>query len=304
MTVVKQSFKVAVNPQHNRIKNIEFNPELVSEFLEDLEDISSQQLENVAFMRFHVAKKFREIFGEDIVQALKNILHDRSTGGFTIGLDNYLTDFASFLKISTAVAYSIGISNFDDMSGEYYAVFDVKHSYDSDTNLRKAYRNLELHTDGVFVNEVTDWLLMMKIKEEHAEGGESRFLHIDDWEDLNKYLKHSLSSHKFKYTYAHRKSKNITDVVYDPIFYKKDNQVCMRYNDQCTFPETEEQAEYLKEISESIEKSPGTKSVELPVGHFVVLNNHFWLHGREPFKENKQLFRQLMRQRGIFNKNV
>lgn len=225
-----------------------------SQFFEEVANVSSQQLENVAFIRFHVAKALRESLGAELTQMLKQTLHDRATGGFTIGLSDYVQDFDSFLKFSTAVAYSVGISNFDDMSGEYYAVFDVKHSFDSDTNLRKAYRNLELHTDGVFMNEVTDWLLMMKLKEQHAEGGESRFLHIEDWEDAGKFQKHPLASHKFKYTYAHRKSKNITDVVYDSVFYKKDNQICMRFNDQCTFPETEEQAEYLREISESVEK--------------------------------------------------
>ena len=39
------------------------------------------------------------------------------------------------------------------MTGKYYARFHVKHSDSSDSYLRKAYRNLDLHTDGTFVKE-------------------------------------------------------------------------------------------------------------------------------------------------------
>ena len=39
---------------------------------------------------------------------------------------------------------------------------------------------------------------------------------------------------------------------------------------------------------------------KLPVGSSVVANNYFWLHGRKPFKENKELSRELLRIRGSF----
>jgi len=38
----------------------------------------------------------------------------------------------------------------------------------------------------------------------------------------------------------------------------------------------------------------------LPVGHSIVANNYFWLHGRKPFKENNDLRRELLRIRGGF----
>ncbi|MCM3716517.1 carbon starvation induced protein CsiD [Alkalihalobacillus oceani] len=299
-----QTFSVSVHPGHKRIKQITLDTSLVKNFLQDLEEFPVQRLENVPFMRFHVAHTLKKHFGEELIHLLRDTLRDRKTGGFTVGLDEQADNFEAQLKFATAISYSIGIANFDDMSGEYYAAFDVKHSYDSDTFLRKAYRTLELHTDGVFVNQVTDWLLMMKLIEENAEGGESRILHLDDWEEMGAFSNHPLASFNFKYSYAHRKSKNVTDIVYDSIFYNKDNHICMRYNDQCTFPETEAQAEYLKEIQESIEQSDGTISISLPVGQLIMLNNHFWLHGREPFKQNEKLFRRLMRQRGVFANKI
>ena len=36
-------------------------------------------------------------------------------------------------------------------------------------------------------------------------------------------------------------------------------------------------------------------------GSSVVINNHFWLHGRKPFRINENLSRELLRVRGSFN---
>ena len=66
--------------------------------------------------------------------------------------------FGNFLvKLSTAIAHLIGIPNHDSMAGKYYARFTVKHEDKSDSYLRKAYTNMDLHTDGTYVKEVTDW---------------------------------------------------------------------------------------------------------------------------------------------------
>ena len=43
---------------------------------------------------------------------------------------------------------------------------------------------MELHNDGTFVDQITDYVLMMKIDEQNIEGGNSLILHLDDWEDL------------------------------------------------------------------------------------------------------------------------
>ena len=68
------------------------------------------------------------------------------------------------------------------MAGKYYAKFHVKHEDKSDSYLRKAYINMDLHTDGTYVKEKTDWLLMTKLDEKNVEGGETTMLHLDDWE--------------------------------------------------------------------------------------------------------------------------
>jgi hypothetical protein len=49
-----------------------------------------------------------------------------------------------------------------------------------------------------------------------------------------------------------------------------------------------------------LEGSKNKVIIKLPVGSSIVANNYFWLHGRNPFKENRKLKRELLRIRGKF----
>lgn len=57
---------------------------------------------------------------------------------------------------------------------------------------------------------------------------------------------------------------------------------------------------WLSELSDAIEISKGILSVPVPVGKFLLINNLFWLHGRDRFTPHPDLRRELMRQRGYF----
>jgi protein CsiD len=61
-----------------------------------------------------------------------------------------------------------------------------------------------------------------------------------------------------------------------------------------------EQGLFLQKLSDSLEESKNKVITKLPVSSLIVANNHFWLHGRRPFKENKKLIRELLRIRGTF----
>ena len=63
------------------------------------------------------------------------------------------------------------------------------------------------------------------------------------------------------------------------------------------------QGNFLQKLSDSLEESKKKIITELPVGSAVIANNYFWLHGRKPFKENKNLSRELLRIRGSFFTN-
>ena len=61
-----------------------------------------------------------------------------------------------------------------------------------------------------------------------------------------------------------------------------------------------EQGLFLQKLSDSLEESKNKMTTKLPVSSLIVANNHFWLHGRRPFKENSKLSRELLRIRGSF----
>ena len=120
------------------------------------------------------------------------------------------------------------------MSGTYYARFHVKHTDESDSYLRQAYRLFTMHTDGTFVTEATDWLLMMKFAERNAVGGESRFLHLDDWEGRERFVNHRLGSAPFLYKAPG--SKNVSDRVERPVFFQGEFGLSMSFIDQFVQP--------------------------------------------------------------------
>jgi glutarate dioxygenase len=294
-------YEVKVHPQTDRLYHIQLSKKAIQGFLDTVkaEDYSVLHLEYTPYSRLIVSSILLDHVGEEFGEVLRNIVHDRESGGFTIGLDGVREDTDEYVLFSTAISYLLGSSNFDSMSGKYYARFSVKHTDTSDSYLRQAYRLFTLHTDGTFVDEPTDWLLMMKMVEENARGGESRLLHLDDWKGLDRFSNHPLASHKF--TYKAPSSKNVDQEIQRLTFFNYNNKPGVCFIDQFVYPETIEEAKYLRDLSHSMETDESVTELELPVGDLVVVNNIFWLHGRQAFEVNPDLNRELLRQRGRFN---
>lgn len=294
-------YEVNVHPQSDRLYHITIEKEAIINFLDRIrqDDQSVQRLEYTPPERRIVAAYLLEELGEEFGDILTGIIHDRETGGFTVGLEGVTKDTDEYVIFSTAISHILGTPNFDAMSGKYYARFVVKDTDDSDSYLRQAYRLFTMHTDGTFVDEPTDWLIMQKMFEENAVGGESRLLHLDDWAELETYANHPLASYKFQYKAP--SSKNVDQEVHRATFFKQNDKPCICFIDQFVYPETIEQAQYLRGLSESMENDSSVLELTLPVGDLVALNNLFWLHGRAAFEKNKDLNRELLRQRGFFN---
>jgi len=258
-------------------------------------------LEYKPFSRFTLAKSVNEVFEGKLSGSLVNILNDRKTGTVILEpeINNKKFDKDFFVKLSTGFAYLVGNPNFDSMSGKYYARFFVKHQDSSDSYLRKAYTNLDLHTDGTYVKEKTDWLIMTKMEEQGVSGGESVILHLDDWEHLNELSNNPIGQQNF--TWGSPKSKNIDYKVEHPVFTKdKSGKPIISYIDQFPEPKNMEQGLFLQKLSDCLEESKNKIEFPLPVGSTIFSNNYFWLHGRKPFKENTNLSRELLRIRGTF----
>jgi protein CsiD len=292
-------FVIKDNPHHHRLYHIEFDEHKLRQFFDATAGVDPQNLEYVPHMRFMLAKTLASLFGADLQDLLRGILLDRKSGGFTVGVQGLTASATDYIRFGTAISHLIGPGNFDAMSGTYYARFLVQDTDASDSYLRQAYRLFTLHTDGTFVDEATDWLLMMKFAERNAVGGESRLLHLDDWEELDRFARAPLASYEF--SYKSPPSKNVAQFIKRRTFFKQQDKYCICFIDQFVQPETIAQAEYLHDLSASMEASHGTAAIPLPVGDLVMLNNYFWLHGRAPFEKDEKLHRELMRQRGMFS---
>ena len=292
---------ISENQNSKRIINIKIENEILDKLIFPFNKFDITALEYKPFTRFTIAKSLDDLTANKLSKLLNSIVRDRNTGCFIIGPKNLSSKINSefLVKLSTAVAYLIGNPNHDAMAEKYYARFFVKHEDKSDSYLRKAYTNMDLHTDGTYVKEVTDWLLMTKIEEQNVEGGETAMLHLDDWEHCDDLFNNSIGKENF--IWGSPKSKNIEYKVEHPIF-SADNQgrPNISYIDQFPEPKNMEQGIFLQKLSDGLEESKNKVITKLLVGSTIVANNYFWLHGRKPFKENKKLSRELLRIRGAF----
>ncbi len=292
---------ISQHDKSNRIYNIKIEDEILDKLQFSFNKFDLTALELKPFSRFTIAKSLDDLTQSKLSELMNFILKDRNTGCFIISPKNMSSklDDKFFVKLSTAIAYLIGNPNFDSMAGKYYARFHVKHEDNSDSYLRKAYRNMDLHTDGTYVKEVTDWLLMTKIEEENVEGGETAMLHLDDWEFCDELSKDPVGKQDF--VWGSPKSKNVDYKVEHPVFSEdSEGRPQISYIDQFPEPKNMEQGIFLQKLSDCLEGSRYKIVTKLPVGSIIVANNYFWLHGRKPFKENKALSRELLRIRGSF----
>ena len=289
---------------HLRVKTIILDQATVRKFCMQVKDISIQEIEYKPFLRFKIANILNKATEGTLATYLQSVLHDRSTGALVIKFfehyfkeNEYMDSNVFHVLLSTAISHLIGMPNLDSMSGKFYARFTVKNTDDSDSYLRKN-RRLELHTDGTYVDEKTDWVLMQKLESLNCKGGESLILHVDDWQELDKFYNNPLANENIQW--GSPPSKNVSSKVYHPVFFNENELPCISFIDQFAEPQNMEQGLYLNDISESLEKDTNTLAIEVPVGSMLLINNSFWLHGRDKIKSHNNLSRELLRQRGVF----
>ena len=296
-----KGLNISPHEKSKRIINIQIEDEILDKLIFPFNKFNITALEYKPFTRFTLAKSLDDLTSNKLSKLMNKIIRDRKTGCFIIGPKNINSkiDHNFLVKLSTAIAHLIGIPNHDSMAGKYYARFTVKHEDKSDSYLRKAYTNMDLHTDGTYVKEVTDWLLMTKIDEQNVEGGETAMLHLDDWEHCEDLYNDPIGKQNF--IWGSPKSKNIDYKVEHPVFSSDANgKPTISYIDQFPEPKNMDQGNFLQRLSDGLEESKNKVITRLPVGYAIIANNYFWLHGRKPFKENEELSRELLRIRGSF----
>ena len=162
------SFTINSHDKSNRVQVVNIKHEDLDRLIFPFQKHTVTSLEYKPFSRFTLAKSLDEVFENKLSKALVKILNDRETGTIIIEpeISNKKFDKDFLVNLSTGLAYLVGNPNFDSMTDKYYARFYVKHQDASDSYLRKAYTNLDLHTDGTYVKEKTDWLIMTKMEEQ------------------------------------------------------------------------------------------------------------------------------------------
>ena len=149
------SFTISNHNKTKRVKIINIKHQDLDRLIFPFKKHTVTSLEYKPFSRFSLAKSLDEVFENKLGTELQKVLNDRNTGTVIIEpeINNKKFDKDFLVKLSTGLAYLVGTPNFDSMSGKYYARFYVKHQDNSDSYLRKAYTNLDLHTDGTYVKE-------------------------------------------------------------------------------------------------------------------------------------------------------
>ncbi len=298
------SLEVITHANSKRIRQINIKEEDLDKLIFPFNKRNITSLEYKPFTRFTLAKSVDDIFSGKLSKTLSETLKDRNTGAVIIKPDikNSKFDKDFLVKLSTALAHLVGSPNFDSMTGKYYARFYVKHLDSSDSYLRKAYTSMDLHTDGTYVKEKTDWLIMTKMEEVHVQGGESVLLHLDDWEHCKELCSNPVGKQDF--VWGSPESKNINYKVEHPVFSEDESgKPIISYIDQFPEPKNMEQGLFLQKLSDALEESKKKVTFPSPVGSTIFLNNCFWLHGRNAFKKDVNLSRELLRIRGTFFTN-
>ncbi|NOH85458.1 carbon starvation induced protein CsiD [Vibrio sp. 03-59-1] len=303
-------FTISLHPESPRLQVVTLTKETLDRFSDLIQNFNLQSLEYKPFLRFAVADALDKACDYQLGQFLVETMEDRERGAFLLEPSEEAKalfedsdeqrDF--FVILSTAISHLIGIPNFDSMFGKYYARFTVKNEDNSDSYLRQAHRRMELHNDGTYVNERTDFVLMMKMDEKNMQMGDSLLLHVDDWQDLDKFYNHPMA--KQNIVWAAPPSKNIGYTIEHPVFFEEDKigKPHMLFIDQFAQPQNMQQGIYLHQVSESLETDSNCINVRVNTGSMLVVQNHCWLHGRDKFVAHQDLKRELLRQRGHFTR--
>ncbi len=295
-------FRATPSVYSPKLVEVVFKKSVVDEFISQTEIYPVQALEYKSFLRFRVAEILNKLCNNELQDFLRKTLTNREQGAILVNPEgiNKCEQGDEMVKIATAFVHLVGRSNFDDMTGKFYARWAVVNKDNSDSYLRQPQKPLELHNDGTYVNQVTDYVLMYKIDEQNMKGGDSQLLHLDDWEELDKYFNHHLAKRVMKWSAP--PSKNVKEDAYHPVFETdSDGRPVMLYIDQFAQPKDYEEGTWLADMGDSLENSKGKLSFPVPVGQFLLINNLFWLHGRDKFERHENLRRELMRQRGYFS---
>lgn len=281
-----------------RIRRIEIDKDMWRYFLREADDLEPIILEKRPYSRFIIAHKLQEVLGQNTINMLIQTVQSHEFGGVFITYPYEECDFSHHLRLATAIAYTLGVAYFDEMSKNYYASINLSPSIKGDSFLSEPYHDLRLHTDGTFYKKPVEWIVLIKTKQQDVDGGELTLHHLNDLEGLDTFLSHPLAFTHFLFEAS--ASKQLSEGVHQAVFFEKNGLLGIRFSDQFCQPQSLDQALFLHQLSDCFEQSDARLIDFFPPGQVVVLNNTCWLHGRLKINPKLNFMRQLLRIRGAF----
>ncbi|MEO8402822.1 MAG: carbon starvation induced protein CsiD [Gammaproteobacteria bacterium] len=244
-----------------RVYSITMEDGYIKEYLNKISNISIKDMEYIPYLRFLAAREFEHIF--KIKDILLKILSDPNTGAFLIDFNHFNISEEMQITLSTAISHLLGVPSIDPLSGKYYASFTVKHTDAQLPNLLRPYETFKMHTDGAYMKKVSDWIFFMKLEEKEAAGGQTRLLHINDWNDFDYFHIHPINKTMLKFfsspdsnvSTARYDYNEESNSVYSSILNVDNNYKSIRFIDRFIHPKNLEEAEFVYELQKSLENS-------------------------------------------------
>lgn len=288
-----------------RIRHIRPISEAVQAFLQRTAAITTDDLRRIPYKRFICAREMQAVFGDDIGNRLRAIIDDYETGCIALHFAEQENQ-EDYVRIATGISHLLS-KPIPEPSGGYFGITTVVHDDAPALKILDPYRTFSMHTDGVFADNPVDWLMMMKLEEENAAGGESRLLHMADFDDFGRL--HRLEENRTVFPFGLDEKDRRYDIFSkvssmekgrSRILDERNGRRRIKFVDQFILPATIAEATFIETVQAALESCPAIIEDPLPVGSMLILNNAVWVHGRAPFARNTGLRRSLLRQYGFF----
>ncbi len=302
-------FEISALPDHRRIQQVTLDPGALASFVETTRHMDNQRLDWFPYERFLLAQKAEAAFGPGFGATLRNVLMSRALGAVVICLGDAILHPDDALRTLTAIAYSIGNPTPDVLSGTYYARVQVKPDPENSPVFNP--RAFWLHNDATIEDTAAEWVLIFREEQKESTGGDSTLLHLDEWEDLETFLRHPLATVPMlrlgpqpndprQRSWGRHLQMN---PLMRPVFGRdpESGLPTVAFNQQFMHVRSQQEADYVHRIAESLAHSGHVQTLSLSDRALYIVNNTFWLHGRSDVHfTSEHGYRNILRSRGVF----
>lgn len=299
-------FQFINDPRNKRIKSSELPMNKLNGFIEMVSQKNIDTVLSIPSRHYELADTLESLLGKEFILETISIIKGRENGAAIIKLPPLLNK--EYVKVfSLALSYLMGQPRLD---AGYSPLAEFK-SYPNHEFLNlDLNRRLPLHNDGTYYDGNTDWLLLaLTNTDSKTNTSLVSLLHLDDWIKETELKEEKLFFHQFFFqgpdvNSEKKKILGLRDDVNSlirPIFYHHPSfGLASRVAHQWIHPKNREEARFINKTLDSLNSHQKHHSFELRKNEIYIINNHFWLHGRETEQAFKTTKRETIRAFGEF----